>query len=51
MQAWHAFLQSALDYDFLAKELSISIDLLRRQSELKFGQISVLCETSWPWKL
>ena len=37
MTACHAFLQSALDPDFLAKEIAILIDLLRCQGELKFG--------------
>ena len=51
LSAWDTFFQRALDLDFLAKELSIQLNLLRRQRELKSGQVSVLCEASWPWKL
>src|SRR5688572_9784431 len=51
MPARHSFFQSAPDCDFLAKELSIPVDLLCLQGELKFGQMLVLVEAGWPWKL
>src|SRR5688572_32928135 len=51
MCARHSFCQSAPNSDFLAEILSKPVDFLRLNRELKSGQMLVLVETSWPWKL
>src|SRR5688572_13909020 len=48
---WLAFLQSTVDYDFLAKELAILLSFLRHEGELQSGQVLVLRKASWPPKL